>query len=145
MKFKLVNKFSFLNILSYLLITNLIFNIIFPIHIMVLYFFKIPLSNVVFISKDYFYIVPFFIPTVFSYLLTVFSIPFCIIASIIEKVLIKNNIISNWIKIEYTGRKKKILYIVLILAIIAYLISLGGWIHTLIPYTPEELERLRYD
>ena len=62
-----------------------------------------------------------------------------------ENLLLKFGKISQKEKVEFSKKKTIVLFIILIIAIFAYLVSLGGWIHTMIPYSPEELEQLRYD
>ena len=145
MKIRFYEGFSFLNILISLLIVNLIVVICCPIHIGMLYFFKIPISNILFWKEDGLYVTTVFIPTIFSFILTIWVVPFVFIASLVETFLIKFGKISQKEKVEFSKKKTIILSIVLIFAILAYLVSLGGWIHTMIPYSPEELEQLRYD
>ena len=145
MKFRIIEDFSFLNILVFLLIISLALAIFCPFYVLGLLFFKIPLCNMIYWENDGLYVRFIFIPTLISYILVVYAIPLSIIGLFIEKLLIKYGIILPKTKIQYTKKQKIVLYIILTLAIVTYLIVLGGWIHTLIPYTPEELEQLRYD
>lgn len=145
MKIRFYEGFSFLNILVSLLIVNLIVVICCPIHIGMLYFFKIPISNILFWKEDGLYVTTVFIPTIFSFILTIWVVPFVFIASLVETFLIKLEKIPPKEKVEFSKKKTIILSIVLIFAILVYLVSLGGWIHTMIPYSPAELEQLRYD
>lgn len=145
MKIRFYEGFSFLNILISLLIVNLIVVICCPIHIGMLYFFKIPISNILFWKEDGLYVTTVFIPTIFSFILTIWVVPFVFIASLVETFLIKFEKIPPKEKVKFSKKKTKTLSIILIIAIFAYLISLGGWIHTMIPYSPAELEQLRYD
>ena len=107
--------------------------------------FKVPLNNVISITSNSISIIPFFVPTVISYILTLYIIPLCVILIFIENILIRYKKIAPLIKISFSESEKRISFILLFLAILAYLVSLGGWIHTMIPYSPEELENLRYD
>lgn len=145
MKIRFYEGFSFSNILISLLIVNLIVVICCPIHIGMLYFFKIPISNILFWKEDGLYVTTVFIPTIFSFILTIWVVPFVFIASLVETFLIKLEKIPPKEKVKFSKKKTKTLSIILIFAILAYLISLGGWIHTMIPYSPAELEQLRYD
>lgn len=145
MKIRFYEGFSFLNILISLLIVNLIVVICCPIHIGMLYFFKIPISNILFWKEDGLYVTTVFIPTIFSFILTIWVVPFVFIASLVETFLIKFEKIPPKEKVKFSKKKTKTLSIILIIAIFAYLVSLGGWIHTMIPYSPAELEQLRYD
>ena len=145
MKIRFYEGFSFLNILISLLIVNLIVVICCPIHIGMLYFFKIPISNILFWKEDGLYVTTVFIPTIFSFILTIWVVPFVFIASLVETFLIKFEKIPPKEKVKFSKKKTKTLSIIIIIAIFAYLISLGGWIHTMIPYSPAELEQLRYD
>ena len=145
MKIRFCEGFSFLNILISLLIVNLIVVICCPIHIGMLYFFKIPISNILFWKEDGLYVTTVFIPTIFSFILTIWVVPFVFIASLVETFLIKFEKIPPKEKVKFSKKKTKTLSIILIIAIFAYLVSLGGWIHTMIPYSPAELEQLRYD
>ena len=145
MKIRFYEGFSFSNILISLLIVNLIVVICCPIHIGMLYFFKIPISNILFWKEDGLYVTTVFIPTIFSFILTIWVVPFVFIASLVETFLIKFEKIPPKEKVKFSKKKTKTLSIILIIAIFAYLISLGGWIHTMIPYSPAELEQLRYD
>ncbi len=145
MKIRFYEGFSFSNILISLLIVNLIVVICCPIHIGMLYFFKIPISNILFWKEDGLYVTTVFIPTIFSFILTIWVVPFVFIASLVETFLIKLEKIPPKKKVKFSKKKTKTLSIILIFAILAYLISLGGWIHTMIPYSPAELEQLRYD
>ena len=145
MNLKFVKGFSFLNVLVCLLIVNMVLVVCCPVHVLGLYFFKVPVSNVFSITRNSVSIVPFYIPSIILYFLTVYFIPISAFGLMIEKLLIRYGIIAPKPRIEFTKKKKFILYTVLALAIIAYLISLGGWLHTMIPYSPEELEQLRYD
>ena len=145
MKIRFYEGFSFLNILISLLMVNLIVVICCPIHIGMLYFFKIPISNILFWKEDGLYVTTVFIPTIFSFILTIWVVPFVFIASLVETFLIKFEKIPPKEKVKFSKKKTKTLSIIVIIAIFAYLISLGGWIHTMIPYSPAELEQLRYD
>ena len=145
MKIRFYEGFSFSNILISLLIVNLIVVICCPIHIGMLYFFKIPISNILFWKEDGLYVTTVFIPTIFSFILTIWVVPFVFIASLVETFLIKFEKIPPKEKVKFSKKKTKTLSIILIIAIFAYLVSLGGWIHTMIPYSPAELEQLRYD
>ena len=145
MKIRFYEGFSFSNILISLLIVNLIVVICCPIHIGMLYFFKIPISNILFWKEDGLYVTTVFIPTIFSFILTIWVVPFVFIASLVETFLIKFEKIPPKEKVKFSKKKTKTLFIILIIAIFAYLVSLGGWIHTMIPYSPAELEQLRYD
>ena len=145
MKIRFYEGFSFSNILTSLLIVNLIVVICCPIHIGMLYFFKIPISNILFWKEDGLYVTTVFIPTIFSFILTIWVVPFVFIASLVETFLIKFEKIPPKEKVKFSKKKTKTLSTILILVIFAYLVSLGGWIHTMIPYSPAELEQLRYD
>ena len=150
MKIRFYEGFSFSNILISLLIINLIVVICCPIHIGLLYFFKVPISNIIYHLQQCSFIellnnpyldLPFFI----SNFLVIYLIPICSILLVAENLLLKFGKISQKEKVEFSKKKTIVLFIILIIAIFAYLVSLGGWIHTMIPYLPEELEQLRYD
>ena len=150
MKIRFYEGFSFLNILVALLIVNLIVVICCPIHIGLLYFFKVPISNIIYHLQQCSYIElvnnPYmYLPFLILNLLVIYLIPISIVSSVIENLLLKFGKILPKEKVEFSKKKTIILSIVLIFAILVYLVSLGGWIHTMIPYSPEELEQLRYD
>ena len=145
MQIRVVKEFSFLNVLVVLLIINLIFDILCPIHVGLLLFFKIPISNMIFWENGDLYIRSVFIPTFISYFFTILAIPISAIGLLVERYLIKCGKILPKERIEFSEKQKTIFRVVIILAILAYIVSLCGWIHTMIPYSPEELEQLRYD
>lgn len=145
MKFIIVKGFSFSNILVFLLIANLSLDILCPIHIGLLYIFKIPLSNIIYWDNGNLFVKTIFIPTIISYCLTILAIPTNIVCIFIEKLFIRYGKIFPPKGIELSKKKNTIFHIILICAVLAYIISLCGWIHTMIPYSPEEFEQLRYD
>lgn len=96
-------------------------------------------------ENNAFYVQFVFIPNLISYFLIIFIIPINIAGLFIEKILINLGKIPNKKISKFSNKQKIIFYIIITLSIFAFLVSLGGWIHTLIPYTPNELEQLRYD
>lgn len=100
MKIRFYEGFSFLNILISLLIVNSIVVICCPIHIGLLYFFKVPISNIIYHLQQCSYIellnnpymdLPFFI----SNFLVIYLIPICSILLVTENFLLKFGKISQ--------------------------------------------------
>ena len=145
MQIRVVKEFSFLNVLVVLLIVNLILDILCPIHVGMLYFFKIPITNILYYVKESPLLIFVSFPWLFAQIITIYLIPLCVIALFVERHLIKCGRILPKERIEFSKKKKIFFRIILTLAILAYIVSLGACIHTMIPYSPEELEQLRYD
>ena len=116
MKLKIIDDFSFLNILIYLLIINLIICILCPVHIISLYFFKIPLSNMIYWENNALYVQFVFIPNLISYFLIIFIIPINIAGLFIEKILINLGKIPNKKISKFSNKQKIIFYIIITLA-----------------------------
>ena len=131
MKLPFLHKYYTVNVLIYLLFLNIILIMINPFSVLA-FLFKIPLCELGKYCTALYY-------------LNVWIIPFCIFCIFVEALLNKLNFIQTKLCVELTIIKKIFIYIFLTFALVFSGTLAMFCISSQVPYTPEELEQLRYD
>ena len=131
MKIPIFHKFYSINILIYLILLNLFLVVCNPFANLA-FLFKIPLENL----NTYCRII---------YCLNIYLIPVCFVTVFIEILLRKLSIIKNICILNTNKILKIFVYFVFILGFIISIFLNIICTESQIPYTPQELEQLRFD